>query len=172
MPVDPAPPPPTCRWALRMASTPRNALALGGRRESIAGRPDSWQSLLVQGEEGRGAEKPVRFLRATDLQGCEAGEPLRVGEARPLFFLISRAHMLIRARGGFGSTKHRILRPLAPSERYLAIRPGLSLKPLTSGWTRGVDTGFGCESPCYCCCFLFGGASHSILPRLCKFLAM
>ena len=174
MPVAPAPPPPTCRWALRMASTPGNALALGGRRESIAGRPDRWQSLLVQGEEGRGAEKSVRFLRAKDLQGCEAGEPHGVGEARPLFFLSSRAHMLIRARGGFGSTAHRILRPLAPSERFLfsGDPPPGSLTPLMSGWTRGVDTGFGCKSPCYCCCFLFGGASHSILPRLCKFLAM
>ena len=90
---------PGCRWALRMPSTPGNALAYGGRRESIAGRPGRWHNLLVQCEEGRGAENSIRFLRATDLQGCEAGEPLRVGEARPLFFLISRAHMLIRARG-------------------------------------------------------------------------
>lgn len=153
----PAAPPPTCRWALRMASTPGNALALGGRRASIAGRPDRWQSLLVQDEEGCGAEKTVRYLRAKDLQGCEAGEPLRVGEARPLFFLI-RGRTCSFGRGvGLGRLRTGSCGHLRPIGAISGDPPPGSLTPLMSGWTRGVDTGFGCESPCYCCCFLFGG---------------
>ena len=56
------------------------AFALRGRRASFAGRPDRSQNLLVQGEEGHGAEEAVRYLRAKDLKGGEEGEPQGVVE--------------------------------------------------------------------------------------------
>ena len=97
----------------------------------------------------------VRYLRAKDLKVCVEGEPQGVGETCALFFLSSQAHMLIRARGGFGSTKHRILRPLAPSERYIGSkreRGGILVRMdrymcLEARPARFVENA---PAPCYC----------------------
>ena len=52
----------------------------GEHRASFAGRPDRRHNLLGQGEDGRGAEEAVRYLRAKNLKVFVEGEPQGVGE--------------------------------------------------------------------------------------------
>ena len=151
VPVNPPPPARPCCWALRMPSTPGNALAYGGGRARFADRPGRRHNPLIQGEEGRGAEEAIRYLRAKEEGGCEEGSPQ--GCAKPALRSSSvRARTCSFGRGvGLGrQSTGSCMRLPHPSVFWRSAR-GLPDAP----HVRMDNSRFGENPPLDCYCYIF-----------------